>query len=245
MKKSQVFLVSLGILVLAGVAITSVIMANKVDREDRFSVNGSGTVYAKADIANISIGLRTETMETAAMATEENVSKMNEIIKAVKELGVEEKDIKTSNYSLNPIYDWTEDDGRVLQGYQVYQSVDLKIRDLASIGDIISETTQKGANQVGSINFTIDDEYELKNKAREMAIEKAKEKAEIIASQTGMKLGDIKNVIENSYTPSYDNYTNAKLQMESSDAMGGGSSPSIEAGQNEVKVEVMVTYEVE
>jgi hypothetical protein len=156
---------------------------------------------------------------------------------------VEEKDIKTSNYSLSPIYDWTEDDGRVLQGYQVYQSVDLKIRDLASIGDIISETTQKGANQVGSINFTIDDEYELKNKAREMAIEKAKEKAEIIANQTGMKLGDIKNVSEHSYTPVYNNYSNAKLEM--SDSVGGASAPSIEAGQNEVKVEVVVTYEVE
>lgn len=242
MKKSQVFLVSLGILVLAGVAITSVIMANNVDREDRFSVSGSGTVYAKADIANISIGFRTETMETAALATEENVSKMNEIIKAVKELGVEEKDIKTSNYSLNPIYDWTEDNGRELDGYQVYQSVDLKIRDLASIGDIISETTQKGANQVGSINFTIDDEYELKNKAREMAINKAKEKGEIIANQTGMKLGDIKNVSEHSYAPVYNNYANAKLEM--ADSVGGASSPSIEAGQNEVKVEVVVTYEV-
>jgi len=245
MKKSNVFLIALGILAIAGIALTSILMANKSDNEDRFSISGIGTVYAKADIANITIGFRTETLKTAADATKESVEKMNSIVASVKDLGVEEKDIKTSNYSLSPVYDWTEDDGRVLKGYEVYQSLDVKIRDLESIGDIISKTTEKGANQVGSINFTIDDEYELKNMARELAIEKAKEKAEDIASQTGMKLGDIVNVYETSYTPRYDSYSNAKMEMVSDEAaMGGISAPSIEAGQNEVEVEVTIVFEV-
>jgi len=245
MKKSHVFLIALGVLAIAGIALTSILMAHKTDNDDRFSISGIGTVYAKADIANITIGFRTETLKTAADATKESVEKMNNIVASVKDLGVEEKDIKTSNYSLSPVYDWTEDDGRVLKGYEVYQSLDVKIRDLESIGDIISITTEKGANQVGSINFTIDDEYELKNRARELAIEKAKEKAEDIASQTGMKLGDIIDVYESSYTPRYDNYSNAKLEMAADEAMRGAiSSPSIETGQNEVEVEVTLTFEV-
>lgn len=246
MKKAHVFLITLGVLVLAAVAIVAVVMTNKSSNEDRFSISGSGTVYAKADIANMNVGLKTEVKKTAAEATRENSEQMNEILVVLKDLGIESKDIKTNSYSLNPVYNWTEKDGQKLNGYEVYQSVTLKIRDLEKIGDIIAKTTEKGANQVGGINFTIDDEYELKNEARELAIEKAKEKAELIAAQTGMKLGKIVGVYENSYSPviSYD-YSNAKREIAADQALGAGiEAPGIEAGQNEVKVEITLVYEV-
>ena len=246
MKKAHVFLIALGVLVLGAIAVMAIIMANKSNYEDRFSVSGSGTVYAKADIANMNVGLKTEVKKTAAEATKENSDQMNEILVVLKDLGIESKDIKTSSYSLNPVYNWTEKDGQKLSGYEVYQSVTLKIRDLEKIGDIIAKTTEKGANQVGGINFTIDDEYELKNEARELAITKAKEKAELIATQTGMKLGKIVGVYENSYSPvmAYD-YSNARKEMAFDEVLGAGiSAPGIEAGQNEVKVEVTLNYEV-
>jgi hypothetical protein len=245
MKKAHVFLVMLGILAIAGVAIVAVLMADKTNNQDRFSVDGSGTVYAKADIANLSVGLKTEVKKTAAEATKENTDKMNEILDAVRKLGIDSKDIKTSSYSLNPVYNWTEADGQKLIGYEVYQGVTLKVRDLDKIGDIIAKTTEKGANQVGNIAFTIDDEYELKNQARELAIEKAKEKAEMIAEQTGMKLGDIKGVYESSEAPTmaYD-YSNARKEMAVSGSSAAIAAPSIEAGQNEIKVNVTLSYEI-
>jgi hypothetical protein len=219
-------------------------MADRTDNQDRFSVNGSGTVYAKADIANLTIGFQTAIKDTAALATKENSDKMNDIISVIKDQGVEDKDIKTTNYSLNPMYNWTEKDGQKLVGYQVSQNVAVKVRDLEKIGDIIARTTEKGANQVGDISFTIDDEYELKNQARDLAIEKAKEKAEMISRQTGMKLGEIKGFYENADAPvTVYSYTNAKM-------MAGGSmdesisSPSIQAGQNEIKVDVTLSYEI-
>lgn len=242
MKKSQTFITSLGILAIAAIVISALYFTTKDKDSDRFSVTGSGTVYAKADIANITVGLETEVKDTAAEATTENTDKMNDIISAVKELGIEEKDIKTTSYRLSPSYEWTEDRGRELIGYQVSQSVTLKVRDLEKIGDIITETTARGANQVGNINFTIDDEYELKNKARELAIEKAKEKAQMIAEQSGMKLGEIKGVNENSYQPVPFAYSNAKLEYAEDQA--GSASPSIEAGQNEIRAEVTLIYEV-
>lgn len=244
MKKSHVFLIALGILVIAGVAISSIVMTNKSNNEDRFSVNGSGTVYAKADIANINIGVKTGPKVTAAEATQENTKKMNEISAVLRSIGVEDKDIKTDNYNLNPVYNWTEKDGQKLIGYEVYQSLSIKIRDLEKIGEIISKTTEKGANQVGNINFTIDDEYELKNQARELAIEKAKEKAQLIASQSGMKLGEIKGFYESAGEPSYA-YTNVRKEMAFDEALGSAiSSPTIEVGQNEIKVEVTLIYEI-
>jgi uncharacterized protein YggE len=243
MKKVYAFLISLGVLAIAGVAVFSVWSATRPNNQERFSVSGSGTVYAKADIANLMIGFKTGTKNTAALATKENSEKMNEIISAIKGLGIEDKDIKTTNYNLNPVYNWTEKDGQKLIGYEVSQNVDIKIRDLEKIGDVIANTTAKGANQVGGISFTIDDEYALKNQARELAITKAKEKAAMIANQTGMKLGKIKGVFENAdATPVPYAYTNAKMMLDSS--ANGIASPSIQTGQNEIKVDVTLSYEV-
>lgn len=244
MNKSHVFLITLGVLAIAAVAIVAVIMADKVNNQDRFSVVGSGTVYAKADIANIQIGVKTGAKKTAAEATVDSTNKMNDIVAVIKSLGVEDKDIKTSDYNLSPVYNYTNAKGQELAGYEVTQNLTLKIRDLSKIGDVIAKTTEKGANQVGNISFTIDDEYDLKNQARELAIEKAKEKALLIAEQSGMKLGEVKSVYENSdpiVSPMM--YSNAKMDLSAS-AGGGIVSPTIQSGQNEIKVEVTLTYEV-
>ena len=243
MKKGKMALGVLLILATSAVSIVSVVMALKNNNQDRFSVVGSGTVYAKADIANIEVGLKTGTKKTAAEATTESTNKMNQITTEITKLGVEDKDIKTSNYTLSPVYNWTNAKGQELVGYEVTQTLTLKIRDLSKIGDIIAKTTEQGANQVGNISFTIDDEYALKNQARELAITKAKEKATLIANQSGMKLGAVKSVVENTepvISPIM--YTNAKLELSS--AADQVSTPNIQTGQNEIKVDVTLVYEV-
>ncbi len=244
MKKVYVYLATLIILAVAAIVIVALVMANKVNNQERFSVNGSGTVYAKADIANLEVGLKTGAKKTAAEATVESTNKMNDIISALKGLGIEDKDIKTSNYNLSPVYNYTQDKGQELIGYEVTQNLTLKIRDLSKIGDVISKTTEKGANQVGNVSFTIDDEFALKNQARELAIKKAQEKAELISKQSGLKLGELKGVYENAdqAVPVMMNYTNAK--MDSASIGGGIASPTISSGQNEIKVDVTLTYEV-
>lgn len=244
MKKAHVFLATLIIVAVAAIVITALWKAKESNQQDRFSITGTGTVYAKADIANLQVGLRTGTKTTPALATSESTKKMNDVVAVLKELGVEEKDIKTTGYSLNPVYNYTNQRGQELVGYEVTQNLTLKIRDLAKIGDIIAKTTEKGANQIGGINFTIDDEFALKNQARELAIEKAKEKAELIAKQSGMKLGEVKSVYESQeQTPVTYAYTNAKLDMAVSSG-GGIASPEIQSGQNEIKVDVTLVYEV-
>lgn len=242
MTKNQSIISGMAILALTAIVISAFYFFNKTDQEDRFSVSGSAVVYAKADIANISVGLKTEVKKTAAEATLENSKTMNKILEAVRDLEIEDKDIKTTNYNLRPVYNWTESRGQELKGYEVSQNVTLKIRNLESIGAIIERTTELGANQVGDINFTIDDEFELKNEAREMAIEKAKEKAGLIASQAGLKLGKLKGVSETSYSPIIPTYSNAMKEM-AFDLVAGGA-PSIEVGQNEIRAEVTLIYEV-
>lgn len=245
MNKQQVFFASLLTLAVTAIVVVALVMADKTNQQDRFSVVGSGTVYAKADIANIEVGLKTGAKKTAAEATAESTKKMNEIVAELKKLGIEDKDIKTNNYNLSPVYNYTNERGQELVGYEVTQNMTLKIRDLGKIGDVISKTTEKGANQIGNIAFTIDDEFALKNQARELAIQKAQEKAALIAKQSGMKLGEVKSVYENADVnpPIMYNYTNAKMDL----AVGNEaavSAPSIQSGQNEIKVEVTLVYEV-
>ncbi|HBI34107.1 MAG TPA: hypothetical protein DEA43_02775 [Candidatus Moranbacteria bacterium] len=244
MQKINALLIALVTLVIGSVLIVALVMANKNKQQDHFSVVGSGTVYAKADIANISVGLKTGARKTAAEATKESTNKMNNIISELKKLKMEEKDIKTSDYNLNPIYNYTQDKGQELTGYEVTQTLNLKIRDLEKIGDVIAKTTEQGANQIGNINFTIDDEFVLKNQARELAIKKAKEKAEMIAAQAGMKLGSIKNVTENSDVLARPVYSNTKVDMAAGNGKEEIASPEIQTGQNEIRVDVTVTYEV-
>lgn len=237
------FLTVLGVIAIVIVAL--VFMGQKNEPQNQFSVSATGKVFARPDIANINIGLKTEIKKTAAEAVKENTDKMNTIIRALKELEIEEKDIQTTNYFLNPVYDWTETTGQRLKGYEVSQNVTVKIRELEKIGETIAMTTAKGANQVGNISFTIDDEFALRNEARDKAIQKAKEKAEQIVAATGMKLGKIVNVYESqSYYPTPINYA-----REMSYGLGAkdeaSAAPEIQVGQNEVQVEVTVVWKVE
>lgn len=244
MQKIHAAIISLLILTVGTILVVALILARENKQQDRFTVAGSGTVYAKADIANINVGLKTGVKKTAAEATQESTLKMNNIIAELKKLKVEEKDIKTSDYNLNPIYNYTQDSGQVLEGYEVAQTLSLKIRDLNAIGEVIARTTEQGANQIGNINFTIDDEFALKNQARELAIEKAKEKAKMIAKQSGMRLGSIKNVTEGSDVPTYRTYSNASMDLAAANGKEALTAPEIQTGQNEIRVEVTLTYDV-
>ncbi|NTW26876.1 MAG: SIMPL domain-containing protein [Candidatus Moranbacteria bacterium] len=244
MQKIHAAIISLLILTVGVIVVVALMLAKENRDQNLFTVAGSGTVYAKADIANINVGLKTGTKKTAAEATQESTLKMNSIIAELKKLKVEEKDIKTSDYNLNPIYNYTQEKGQVLDGYEVAQTLSLKIRDLEAIGDVIAKTTEQGANQIGNINFTIDDEFALKNQARELAIEKAKEKAKMIAKQSGMRLGSIKNVTEGSEMPAYRTYSNVSMDLAAADGKEAVAAPEIQTGQNEIKVEVTLTYDV-
>jgi len=206
---------------------------------------GHGRVFAKPDIAQATLGVRTDRRPTAVLAVTENTEKMNQVIAKVKELGIEDKDIKTTSYNLSPEYDYNQGQGRsILAGYSVYQEVTLKIRNLDDIGKVIEATTTAGANQVGNIAFTIDDTDELKKQARAEAIAKAKVRAEEVTQATGIRLGKLVNVYENDGSvplPYYD-YSYAKMEGL---GMGGASpAPAIQTGENEVTLDVTLVYEV-
>ncbi|OGL89105.1 hypothetical protein A3H75_00195 [Candidatus Uhrbacteria bacterium RIFCSPLOWO2_02_FULL_51_9] len=244
MSPVQKFVLSiLGVVASAAVILAPSWFARQRLPEDQFSVTGEGRVFAPPNIAEITLGVRTEKAQTAQAATKDNVEKMNRVIEAIKKAGVEAKDIKTTDYQLYADYNYTQNQGRELTGWNLSQSVRVKIRNLDSIGDVIAKATAAGANQADSVSFTIDDEEELKKQARAEAIEKAKAKAEELSKAAGIKLGKVINVYENYTPPPITPY----YYKGEADGMGGGGDippPSLQPGQNEVVVNVTLVYKV-
>src|SRR3989338_10847284 len=138
------------------------------------SFAGEGKVKAEPDTAKIDIGLVTEGKDTITVQNE-NSSKMNAVIKFLKERGVGEADIKTSNYSLSPKYEYNKGKSSLV-GYILNQSLTVTVRNLDKIGEILDGAVSSGANRIDSVSLFLGKPEELKNKAREEAVKQAKEK---------------------------------------------------------------------
>ena len=206
------------------------------------SVEGEGSSYAVPDVATLYLGVNTEA-KTSEAAVEENTEKMNAVIEGLKEFGLEDEDIQTTNYSLSPNYEWTKEKGSVQDGYRVDQSVTVKVRDLGTVGEVMGIATKAGATTMGGLNFEVEDPDTAKAEAREDAIAKAKAKAENIAKQSGLKLGKVLGYYEYE-----NNYGKGGMRMYSESAdydMGAPMAmPEIEPGQEEVTMQVTLTYSV-
>ena len=205
------------------------------------TVSGEGKVTAVPDIAKVSLGLVTSNSKVE-VARQENVNKMNALIAAVKGLGVEGKDIETTQYTIAPQYDWT--DGRqVLRGYEVNQTVSVKIRDLEKVGTVLDAAGTAGANQVGGLDFTIDEPEVLRQQAREKALQNATDKATALAKIGNVKLGKLVSFNEDggSTPPAFYERT---MMLKAETDQASGAVPTMEPGSQDIISNVTVTYEV-
>ncbi|MEK9147375.1 MAG: SIMPL domain-containing protein [Patescibacteria group bacterium] len=216
------------------------------------SVIGESELFATPNIAKISLSVLTEE-KTVEKATKKNNEKMNSIIKFIKSQNIQDKDIKTVNYYVNPRYEYRDNNEtsifppksstRILIGYEITQTLEVKIRNLDNSGAIIEGAISLGTNQVGDLQFIFDDETILKDKAKNEAIKNAQEKAKILANQLGVKLTRIIDYNDQS-SPIY----TKRLELESV-AYGIGekdniAAPSIEPGENKITSRVIITYEI-
>lgn len=204
------------------------------------TINADGKVTVTPDTAKISISVVTDGT-TADEVQKRNTENMNKVIEYVKGLGVEAKDIKTTYYNLYPKYDYIN--GRqVSAGFSVSQSAEIKVRDLKKVGEIVTGTVARGANQVQGVDFFVDDQEKFKAEARKTAFDKAKLKAKEMAKLTGIRLGRVVTFSEsyNGQPPIY----YEKAYGMASGIGGGGGSPDIQSGSQEVMVSVSVVFEI-
>jgi uncharacterized protein YggE len=158
----------------------------------------------------------------------------------VANLGVERKDIKTSNYSINPAYDFINRGGNEITGYSGNATVTITVRDRELLPRVLTAATEAGATNVNNAGFTIDDMSNYREQARQKAIDNAKEQAQKLASQLGIKLGRIVNIVESAPgTPPGPLYMEAKR----SDLSVGTVPPEIEPGTQTVTSQVTLYFE--
>lgn len=207
--------------------------------KNTITISGEGKIFATPDIGLITLGVVSQA-STVAPAQKDNTDKMNKIIKAMKNLGTEEKDLKTTSYNIYPRYNY-ERGTQTIIGYEVNQPLEIKIRNLDKVGDILGKAAELGANQVGSLTFTFDDPEKLNQDARAKAIANAKEKADALANILGVKLVRIINFTESSYIPPIPYSAERTLGMGG----GGASTPDIQTGQNQVTSNVTIVYEIQ
>lgn len=215
------------------------------------TVRGEGEVMARPDVGTFSFSVTAEA-DDASAAQSDSAEKMNAILAYLDEAGVEEKDVKTNGYSLNPKYTYETTvcspnmycppgDPKI-DGYTVTQTVEVKVRDLDNAGDLISGTGERGATNISGLSFTVDDESNLKAEAREAAIADAKEKAGILAGELGVRLVRIMSYYEEEgYGMPYA-YEGGDMMSAKSEA--ASMAPSLPTGENETKSVVSITFEV-
>jgi len=211
-----------------------------------FSVSAEGKTTAVPDIAKFSFSVITEGDTDISLLQEENTQKMNQAVKFVKDQGVEKEDIRTERYSLEPRYQYYRcEDGpcppREIVGYTIYQTAEVKIRDFEKIGVILGGVVKNEANTVSKLSFIIDDPTEVENEARAEAIKKAKKKAEAIAKAGGFDIGRLLSISESGTDQTQ---PRAVYMEKATSGMGGDSTPSIEPGSQEVKINVALKYEI-
>jgi len=216
---------------------SSIGFADKMERTISFSAEGRAT--ATPDIAITSIGMIAEG-KTVQEAQTQNTEVMNKLIVGLQKIGIAKEDIRTQNYNVSPQYNYS-DEGRELTGYEVNQSVSVKIRNLEHANAVFALATDVGANTVGGLDFSIDDREVYVAVARADAMEKLAKKARIVAQSIGVRLGDIVtyNEYENGGMPMYD-----RAYAVDAYGMGGSMAPAIEPGSSDVVLTVNVTFEI-
>jgi len=231
-------LIIVGVMVLGLLAACSPFEAGDGNQNIRsLNVSGTGRVTLVPDIATINIGVRTES-EKVTGALDGNTAQANAISKVLQDLGVEEKDIQTSNFNVYPTERYDPMTGQVEGRYFVVENtVNVTVRNLSSLGEVLSAVVEAGANTIYGITFNVDDRNAAVAEARQLAIADAQTKAQTIAEVAGVQLGELIsiNVYEGGGPITY------------YDGLGGAlaeASVPIAAGTLTISMECSLTYEI-
>lgn len=221
-------------------------IGRNMEFRNEITISGEADRFIQPDLAIVSLGVRNEA-NTVEAAMTENTERMNQVVEAMQsELGILEKDLKTIQFNLSPRYEWreTRENGsreRVLVGYEVSQSLQVKIRDFDQIGQVIQQAGLLGANQVEDLVLTLEDETAAQEELRAEAIAQAQAKAETLADQIGVKLVRITGFREDL---SAINWLRAAGNVAYDSIDESFPTPSIQPGENKVEVRVSITYEI-
>ncbi len=206
-------------------------------------VSGTGKVTVAPDVAKVSVGIDQNGSSLKTVQDSVN-SKSKALVNTLKDLGVDEEDIKTTSYNVSPQYDYSSPTQRIT-GYSVSTTYQVTIKDFDSVNNVVVAATSAGANLVGGITFEVNDvtKKEKLQEAREIAVKEAKEKAESLAKASGVTLGKVINVSENESFPGIREFAAMPIQLDSA-ASKEITPAEIQPGEKELTVNINLSFEV-
>ena len=204
------------------------------------SVSGAGQANLVPDIAYIYVGVHTE-KPSAAESMNENNAQTDKMIKALKDFGIDAKDIRTTNFSIYPQdkYDPATGTPTGEKTYSVDNTVYVTVRDLKKLGDLLDTVVAAGANTVNSIQFDVADKSEAVKNARAEAVKDAQAQAQELADAAGVQLGEVQSISFYDSQP----YPMAEGKGGGGAVMAQAAVP-IQPGQLTFSVTVSVTYAI-
>ncbi|MDQ3014798.1 MAG: SIMPL domain-containing protein [bacterium] len=223
------------------------------DARPQITVSGQGEFSAVPDIAMISYSV-IEEGKTPKEAQDKATKKWNDTLAYLKDTAkIADKDVKTIGYNLTPKYDYSQTNRAcptgfcapgtpVLVGYIVTQTAEVKIRDLAKAGDTLAGIGGLGVQNVNGLDFTFDDPDKNMAEARKNAIAEAKAKAEVLASDLGVRLVRISRFEENGNSPIY--YSRETMNQAKGGVAMDAAAPVLPTGENKLISNVTITYEI-
>ena len=204
--------------------------------EGRIVVVGAGSVHVPPDNARIRGGVTTRA-RTVKEASEANSKIMGAITAALLDSGVAQTDIRTSRFSVQPVYAPAQPGVEPrLSGYSVSNQVEVLIRQIAKVGDILERLVNAGATDVGNIEFLNSDRSNILDQAREAAVADARHKAELYARASGVSLGRVLTITEEAVD-------RAPVPLLRASAARDAPVP-IAAGENTLEARIVVEYEI-
>ncbi|WP_244480335.1 SIMPL domain-containing protein [Rhizobium sp. Root1220] len=220
-----------------------VLAADSQPREAVISVAGEGQASVAPDMAVLNLSV-VKQAKTAREALDDNNKSMNEVLAALKKAGIAERDLQTSGFSVQPQYSYPQNnDGQPQQpqliGYQVSNSLSVRVRDLSKLGAIIDQSVTLGVNQGGDIQFTNDKPEGAMEDARKSAVANAIKKAKTLAEAAEVKLGRVIEISETSPRPQPVPVYRAAMMKEAADA-----AVPIQGGETSYNVTVNVTFAI-
>jgi uncharacterized protein len=171
------------------------------ERQTNIMVTGEGRISAAPDYAEITAGVTTKA-KTAKEATDANAKLMAAVIATLRDAGIAQKDIATTQFSVQPVYTTQSNTEPKLTGVSASNQVAVTIRQMDKVGDVADRMVAAGATNIGNLVFLHSDTSKLLDQAREAAVADARRKAEIYARASGVGLGRVLWINETSeYTP--------------------------------------------
>lgn len=204
---------------------------------NNISVSATGKVTVTPDIVTFNVGYEIDRSKLTDVQNE-LTNRSNALAQAIKALGVEDKDIQTATYSISPQTRYDDNlNTYVADGFGGTLVISVKVRNIKDAGKIIDAAIDAGANTISNVEYTVDNIDTVKQQARKLAAQYAKDKAEVLAEGSGVSVGSLISISEN--TPTYSNNNYVMYDRAASESQ---AAPAISPGSLTIEVTVMAVY---